>query len=60
MKFKHRWLVRCFAIGAFLVGIANIGLFYFNLELHTAIVGLLSMLLGVGYLLALGIQSHPG
>jgi hypothetical protein len=58
MTFKHRSLVRWLAVGTFLVGLANVGLFYFNRKPRTAVVGALGVLLGLGYLMALGIQSR--
>jgi hypothetical protein len=56
MKFKHRSLINGIAITTFLTGLANMALFCFNGELHSAVVGSLCILFGTGYLILLQIH----
>lgn len=56
--FKHRSLVHWLAVATFLVGLANSILFYFNGRPQTALVAALCILFGLGYLIALGIDSN--
>ncbi|PYV97914.1 MAG: hypothetical protein DMG89_12770 [Acidobacteria bacterium] len=58
MAFKHRSLINALAVATFLTGLANGALFCFNRQLHTAVVGSLCILFGLGYLIFLRI--HPG
>ena len=57
MTFKHPSLVRWMAVTTFVVGLANSFLFYFNGRPQTALVAAVSILFGLGYLMALGIHS---
>jgi hypothetical protein len=57
MQFKHRFSITAIAVGTFAVGLANSALFCFNLDPHTAIVGSLCLLFGLGYLMLLGIHA---
>jgi hypothetical protein len=57
MTFKHRSLVRWMAVATFLVGLANGILFYFNGRPQTAFVAALCILVGIGYLMAIGVHS---
>jgi len=45
------------AVATFLVGLANGMLFYFNGRPQTALVAVVCILFGLGYLMALGIQA---
>lgn len=58
MVFKHRSLINALAIATFLVGLANGALFYFTGELHTALVGSLCILFGLGYLILLRVHAR--
>jgi hypothetical protein len=57
MAFKHRSLISAVAIATFLTGLANGVLFCFTGQLHTALVGSLCIVFGLGYLMLLRI--HP-
>jgi hypothetical protein len=57
MVFKHRSLINALAIATFLVGLANVALFCFTKGLHTAVVGSLCILFGVGYLIFLRVHA---
>ena len=57
MVFKHRSLIRWMAVATFLVGLANGMLFYVNGRPQTALVAVVCILFGLGYLMALGIQA---
>jgi hypothetical protein len=57
MVFKHRSLINALAIATFLIGLANIALFCFTGELHTALVGSLCILFGLGYVILLQVRA---
>jgi len=57
MVFKHRTLINAVAIATFLMGLANLALFCFTGELHTAVVGSLCILFGLGYLILLRVHA---
>jgi hypothetical protein len=57
MVFQHRSLINAVAIATFLTGLANVALFCFTGNLHTALVGSLCILFGVGYLILLRVHA---
>jgi len=50
-------LINAIAIATFLTGLANVALFCFTGELHTAVVGSVCILFGVGYLVLLRVHA---
>lgn len=54
---KHRSLLYSLAVATLCTGLANLVLFFFNRELHSAVVGSICMLLGFGYLMMLAVFS---